>query len=164
MLVKEARAFATARHKGQLYGNGRPYMYHLTQVAGLLEQLGYPEEIIAAGWLHDTVEDTATTIDEVVAEFGATIAAIVDGVTYADTEKDREIDKIDKATSNPASWVVKFADASVNFSNSVLNGAPTGKDPRSIIVNRYGFYLRRLQVNLPTPEEVQLWLDKQNQE
>ena len=73
-MIGKAREFAVARHGDQKYGN-RPYSYHLDQVASLLEPYGELAQVV--GYLHDVVEDTDTTRDEVEKEFGPVVAACV---------------------------------------------------------------------------------------
>lgn len=70
----EARAFAIEVHGNQLYG-GRPYSFHLDQVADIASHYGPEAEILA--YLHDTVEDTSATLDEVRDRFGSFIADCV---------------------------------------------------------------------------------------
>jgi len=84
-LVSEAADFAARRHTGQQRkGRGNePYVNHLAEVANLLS-IATEEtdaELVAAGWLHDTIEDTETTADELMREFGKAIASVVMEVT-----------------------------------------------------------------------------------
>ena len=77
------RAFDTAKkaHEGQLRLSGEPYMVHPINVALILAELGMDEETLIAALLHDTVEDTDYTEDELKEEFGENVALLVDGVT-----------------------------------------------------------------------------------
>ncbi len=77
------RAFdkAQALHEGQLRKSGEPYFIHPIHVALILADLGMDDETIVAGLLHDVVEDTPYTREELVADFGEEIAELVDGVT-----------------------------------------------------------------------------------
>lgn len=77
------RAFDTARelHDGQLRKSGEPYLIHPIAVAKILAQLGMDEETIVGGLLHDVVEDTEYTRDQLVEDFGEEVALLVDGVT-----------------------------------------------------------------------------------
>jgi (p)ppGpp synthase/HD superfamily hydrolase len=85
VLVSCAADFAAKRHKDQRRkGKGQvPYVNHLADVARLLAVAtkGADAELVAAGWLHDTVEDTATSHDELVSTFGDDVAALVKEVT-----------------------------------------------------------------------------------
>lgn len=77
------RAFEKARklHDGQLRKSGEPYFIHPIAVAKILAQLGMDEETIIGGLLHDVVEDTEYTREELVVDFSEEIALLVDGVT-----------------------------------------------------------------------------------
>ena len=79
--VEKAYEFANKAHAGQKRASGQPYIIHPTQVAGTLATLGLDPDTIAAGFLHDTVEDTPVTNDELKEKFGEDVAFIVDGVT-----------------------------------------------------------------------------------
>lgn len=80
-LVRKAYAYAAAAHAGQVRLSGEPYLSHPLAVAEVLAELGFDAHSVAAGLLHDTVEDTKVTLEEVDAEFGEQVADIVDGVT-----------------------------------------------------------------------------------
>lgn len=79
--VEKAYEFANKAHAGQKRASGQPYIVHPTQVAGTLANLGLDPDTVAAGFLHDTVEDTAVTNEDIKKEFGKDVAFIVDGVT-----------------------------------------------------------------------------------
>ncbi|MFN0092159.1 MAG: RelA/SpoT family protein [Acidimicrobiales bacterium] len=80
-LVTRAYEMAVAAHAGQLRRSGEPYIVHPLAVATIVARQSEDAETIAAALLHDAVEDTAITIAEIEGEFGADVAAIVDGVT-----------------------------------------------------------------------------------
>ncbi|MEL7349846.1 MAG: bifunctional (p)ppGpp synthetase/guanosine-3',5'-bis(diphosphate) 3'-pyrophosphohydrolase [Cyanobacteria bacterium P01_A01_bin.116] len=80
-LVCRAFSFAYQLHKGQMRASGDPYIAHPVAVAGLLRELGGDSAMIAAGFLHDVVEDTAVTADEIEAIFGPEVRHLVEGVT-----------------------------------------------------------------------------------
>jgi GTP pyrophosphokinase len=80
-LVARAYDFSAAVHKGQKRASGEPYFTHPVQVAAIIADLKLDVASIATGLLHDTVEDTLTTLEEVEKNFGSEIAALVDGVT-----------------------------------------------------------------------------------
>ena len=86
------RAFVTAeqKHEGQLRKSGDPYITHPVAVAEILAELGLDQPTIIAALLHDTVEDTGYSLDELKSDFGAEVASLVDGVT-----------KLDKLTYGP---------------------------------------------------------------
>ncbi len=80
-LIKHAYVYAAAAHAGQTRLSGEPYLSHPLAVADILADMGFDEPTIAAGLLHDTVEDTHSTIEEIDDNFGEEVADIVDGVT-----------------------------------------------------------------------------------
>ncbi len=83
-LITRAYAVAAAAHEGQLRRSGDPYIQHPVAVASILADLGLDDVTLAAALLHDAVEDTAVSLDDIVRDFGAEVAAIVDGVTKLD--------------------------------------------------------------------------------
>ena len=80
-LLDEAIDFATQKHSGQLRKSGEPYIIHPLAVAGLLIDWGMDVDSVVAGVLHDTVEDTEATLNEIEKAFGHDVAFLVDGVT-----------------------------------------------------------------------------------
>ena len=80
-LIQRAYRVAEEAHRGQKRASGEPYLNHCLSVASILAELHVPPEVIAAGLLHDTVEDTSVTLDDLRSDFGDTIAILVDGVT-----------------------------------------------------------------------------------
>ncbi|MGD1853518.1 MAG: RelA/SpoT family protein [Leptolyngbyaceae cyanobacterium] len=80
-LVCRAFEFAYQLHKGQMRVSGEPYIAHPVAVANILRGLGGDSAMIAAGFLHDVVEDTDVTVDEIEAHFGAEVRQMVEGVT-----------------------------------------------------------------------------------
>lgn len=80
-LVKRAYRMAFNAHKGQERASGEPYINHCIAVATILAELYVPPSVVAAGLLHDTVEDTKITLKDIQREFDEEIARLVDGVT-----------------------------------------------------------------------------------
>src|SRR6266852_5072813 len=80
-LIKKAYVYSAKVHQGQLRHSGEPYLVHPLEVAGLLAQLKLDEASIVTGLLHDTIEDTLATPEELSELFGPEIAQLVDGVT-----------------------------------------------------------------------------------
>ncbi len=80
-LVQRAYRMAEEAHRGQKRISGEPYINHCLAVALILAELRVPPEVLAAGLLHDTVEDTTVTLEDIRRDFGDTVAALVDGVT-----------------------------------------------------------------------------------
>lgn len=83
-VIERAYAIAERAHRGQQRKSGDPYITHPVAVATILAELGMPPATLAAALLHDTVEDTEYSLDELTEEFGQEIAALVDGVTKLD--------------------------------------------------------------------------------
>src|SRR5205807_6400299 len=83
-LLTRAYQLARAAHEGQVRRSGDPYIQHPLAVARILAELGLDDITLSAALLHDSVEDTGVTLDEVASEFGDDVAAIVDGVTKLD--------------------------------------------------------------------------------
>jgi GTP pyrophosphokinase len=80
-LIHRAYRVAEEAHREQKRHSGEPYINHCLAVASILADLRVPPEVVAAGLLHDTVEDTTITLNDIRRDFGETIAVLVDGVT-----------------------------------------------------------------------------------
>ncbi len=88
-IIMRALDIGAQAHHGQRRKSGEPYIHHPIQVAGILAELNLDHECIAAAILHDTIEDTEVTREQLTEEFGETIAHLVDGVTKLDKVKFR---------------------------------------------------------------------------
>ena len=80
-LIKKAYVYCAKVHAGQVRKTGEPYLIHPLAVSSILAQLKLDDASICAGLLHDTVEDTLATLEDIQTLFGKDIADIVDGVT-----------------------------------------------------------------------------------
>ena len=93
-LLRKAYVFSAQAHVHQLRSSGEPYLVHPLGVAMLLAELKLDEVSVATGFLHDVLEDTKTTKEELAALFGPEVAEVVDGVTkigrYAYTSKEAQ--------------------------------------------------------------------------
>ncbi|HTZ83056.1 MAG TPA: bifunctional (p)ppGpp synthetase/guanosine-3',5'-bis(diphosphate) 3'-pyrophosphohydrolase [Candidatus Acidoferrales bacterium] len=89
-IVKKAYDYSLKHHEGQTRASGEPYLVHPLEVALVLAEMKMDPVAVAAGLLHDSVEDTSVTIQDIRQEFGEQVAHIVEGVT--------KISKIDFAT------------------------------------------------------------------
>jgi GTP pyrophosphokinase len=79
--LRRAYVFSALEHKGQVRHSGEPYLVHPLEVASILADMRLDPVAIAAGLLHDVVEDTLTTIEKIQEHFGAEVAHVVEGVT-----------------------------------------------------------------------------------
>jgi guanosine-3',5'-bis(diphosphate) 3'-pyrophosphohydrolase len=100
-LLRKAWAFCVKNHEGQMRASGEPYIIHPLEVAEVLAEMKMDSTSIAAGLLHDSVEDTPATSEEIGAEFGEQVAHIVEGVTKIDkiqfaNREDRQAENVRK--------------------------------------------------------------------
>ena len=135
-LVSEAADLAARRHNGMARkGRGNePYINHLAEVANLLSAAtdGSDAELVAAGWLHDTIEDTETTGDELTEKFSARVAALVAEVTddMKLPKAERRQKQVDAAPrKSPCAKLIKIADKISNIrARMVANPTPEERD------------------------------------
>lgn len=113
--IEAARALATKAHEGQTDKAGLPYITHPERVAARLDTA----EAKVVGWLHDTVEDTALTVQEIEVVFGPETAAAVDAISRRAGEK--WADYLDRVAANPMARQVKISDL---IDNSNLSRIP----------------------------------------
>ena len=107
-LIQKAYRIAYDAHKGQARKSGEPYIIHPLCVAIILADLELDKETIVAGLLHDVVEDTIMTDDEIKEEFGQDVALLVDGVTKLEKlnfhgehgNQDRDAEKLERQAEN----------------------------------------------------------------
>lgn len=118
-LVDRARVYATEAHQRINHRrkyNNEPYHVHLSAVAKLVASVTDDEEMLAAAWLHDTVEDTQATLEDVEAEFGVQVAEIVEELTDVSKPGDgnrvqrKQIDRMHLAQASKRAKTVKLAD------------------------------------------------------
>ncbi|HJU03644.1 MAG TPA: HD domain-containing protein, partial [Nitrospiraceae bacterium] len=107
-LVRRAYAFSAKAHEGQTRQSGEPYLQHPLAVAGVLTSLRSDVTAIVAGLLHDTLEDTLATPDELEQLFGKDIVRLVDGVTKIGKIKFRNYEE--KQAENFRKMVLSMAD------------------------------------------------------
>jgi guanosine-3',5'-bis(diphosphate) 3'-pyrophosphohydrolase len=126
-LVSEAADLAACRHADmQRKGRGdEPYINHLAEVASLLAvaTAGADAELVAAGWLHDTIEDTETTREELVKTFGERVAALVVEVTddmSLPKHERRQRQIADAPKKSPGAKLIKIADKISNIRARLL--------------------------------------------
>ena len=118
-LADRARVYATEAHQRINHRrkyNNEPYHVHLSAVAKLVASATDDEEMIAAAWLHDTVEDTQATLEDIEAEFGMPVAELVEELTDVSRPGDgnrvqrKQIDRIHLAQASMRAKTVKLAD------------------------------------------------------
>jgi GTP diphosphokinase / guanosine-3',5'-bis(diphosphate) 3'-diphosphatase len=100
-LIRKAWEFCVKQHEGQMRASGEPYIIHPLEVAEVLAEMKLDATAIAAGLLHDSVEDTPATNEEIEAGFGDQVAHIVEGVTKIDkiqfaNREDRQAENVRK--------------------------------------------------------------------
>ena len=100
-LIQRAYMYSAKVHAGQVRKSGEPYLVHPLEVAYLLTELRLDEASIITGLLHDTVEDTLTTLEDIKAAFGEEVALLVDGVTklsqiHFDTDEHKQAENFRK--------------------------------------------------------------------
>ncbi len=104
-MIEKAYAVASEAHKDQKRKSGEPYIIHPLNVSIILADLELDKETIVAGLLHDVVEDTVMTEDDLVREFGEDVALLVDGVTKLEkiplsTNRDQSDEKLEMQAEN----------------------------------------------------------------
>ncbi len=100
-LIRKAWEFCVKHHEGQVRASGEPYIIHPLEVAEVLAEMKMDSTAIAAGLLHDAVEDTPATSEQIEADFGDQVAHIVEGVTKIDkiqfaNREDRQAENVRK--------------------------------------------------------------------
>lgn len=139
--------YARFAHDGQTY-DGKPYEFHLSQVAAILEQFGYrDEDSQTAAWLHDVVEDTPVTIEEIEHVFGMQISDIVFACTgIGSNRKERQANILYKLYHCPEACSVKLADRIAN----VEHGCRTGnKNMVQMYFNENAAFAEVVRPNVP---------------
>jgi len=127
-IIKKAQDFATTEHQRinhvRKYSN-KPYQTHLQAVAKLVATVSDDEQMIAAAWLHDTVEDTPATLGDIEEAFGVQIAELVEELTDVSKPSDgnraarKEIDRQHLATASRRAKTIKLADLIHNCADIV---------------------------------------------
>ncbi len=143
-LVSEAAEFAARRHNGMARkGRGdEPYINHLAEVANLLSQAtaGEDAELVAAGWLHDTIEDTRTTHGELSRRFGLRVASLVaevtDDMTLSRSER-RQKQAEDAPKKSAGAKLIKIADKISNIRARML--PKPSREEREDLADYLGF-------------------------
>lgn len=148
--LESAELFAKDKHKGQKRSNGTTaYSAHLEAVVSRLKNIGITDEdILCTGWLHDTIEDTDTTFDELSERFGQKVALLVLSITKDESlpKKDKELQYIKLLRSAPfEAKLVKLCDISANLKDMDNSMSKTKKKKT---VNKKLHYLRIIKNDL----------------
>lgn len=150
--------FASRAHAGQKYGDA-PYTEHLAAVVKILRVRGFEERLQAAGWLHDVLEDTAVSSEEMTKVFGQRITSIVEAVTTPRTignRRERLEALIVLLTARPEAIAVKLADRLANARASL--GTPMDRMYRK----EYPRFREGLFPLSSDPAILALWQDLDN--
>lgn len=161
-LIQKAYVYAASAHAGQTRLSGEPYLSHPLEVANTLARLRLDEFSIVAGLLHDTVEDTKATIEEIEAEFGEEVTDIVDGVTKIslmsfETKEEQQAENIRKMilamSEDIRVLIVKLADRLHNMRTLAFQKSHKQKliaqetmDIYAPLANRLGLHRIKLEL------------------
>jgi len=154
--IKSAELLAKKKHSGQLKKDGTTtYSKHLEDVVGRLKGLGIVDEaILCAGWLHDTIEDTETSFEDLFAQFESEIAVLILSLSkdMSLTRKKREqayVKQLKLASSNAK--LIKLCDISANLSD--LKNWDTSKSKKLRQVKKIRHYLSIIKNDLISNSE-----------
>lgn len=127
--AKEFASYHHARINQRRKYTGEPYITHPEAVAEIVRAVPHTEEMLAAAWLHDTVEDTEATFAEVEAMFGVEVCCLVEQLTDVSSAHDglrehrKEMDRRHMERASPAAKTVKLADL-IHNSESIVRMNP----------------------------------------
>jgi len=141
-LVKSAELFAKNKHAGQFRADGiTPYSKHLEDVVNRLKSLGVIDEhILCAGWLHDTIENTDTTFDDLYEQFESEIAVLVSSLSKDMTlsrKKREQAYVIQLKEASFSAKLIKLCDISANLSDLKNYDASKSKKLRQVKQKRH---------------------------
>jgi GTP pyrophosphokinase len=161
-LIQKAYIFSASAHAGQIRLSGEPYLSHPLEVANILAGLQLDAPTIAAGLLHDTIEDTIATREDLVSQFGEDVAKIVEGVTKIskmkfDSREEAQAENIRKMILAMADDIrvimVKLADRlhnmrTLEFQKEIKQRliAQETMDIYAPLANRLGLYILKIQL------------------
>ena len=154
------QSFATERHAGQTRKGPipAPYVTHCAEVAKIVAQHGGAEEVIAAAWLHDTVEDSVTTVAEIEQLFGVAVASMVAEVTDDLTlsKDDQRAAQIASAPhKSPGAALIKAADQMSNMRGLVASPPEWPQERRAAYIAK----ARAVVAGLTIPQALQSEFD-----
>jgi (p)ppGpp synthase/HD superfamily hydrolase len=135
-VVEKARVFATAAHAAVKHVRKytfEPYIVHPAEVAKIVRDAGGTDAMVAAAWLHDTVEDTGVTIETIRAEFGTEVAELVEWLTDVSKPEDgprwlrKKMDREHTAAAPAEAQTIKLADLISNTKTIMAHDAKFAK-------------------------------------
>jgi GTP pyrophosphokinase len=155
-LIESAYLKAEQMHEGQMRKSGESYLVHPVAVARILADLGMDERTIVAGLLHDAVEDTPYSIEDVEKDFGGEVALLVDGVTkltsiVVDSKEERQAENLRKMflamSKDIRVLIIKLADRlhnlrTINYMNrdQIAEKCRETLDIYATLASRLGIY------------------------
>ena len=150
-IVSKAKKFAFEKHKNQKRKDGiSSFLDHLEGVVNRLKNLGITnQEILSAAWLHDTIEHTDTSFDEINKIFGNTISVLVLSLSKDLNlrNKEKELQYMQQLkNSSPQAKIIKFCDISANLKNIV--NSPLSKTQKNKKIKKLFRYLRVIKKGL----------------
>lgn len=165
--ISQALTLAGELHDGQTYED-EPYINHVVRTAlrvqakvseladGSIPDENLYEDLIVAALLHDSVEDTAISIEEIADCFGLYAAQIVEDVTYTEEDSTAGIDKVAKFRRHAASKLVKWADSSTNLEKCEFEWQVDLISPEKYVRRRLGYSqnVEALEREMPSLEEL----------
>ena len=168
-LVKNAELFAKNKHAGMTKNDGMTsHSKHLEGVVNRLKSLGViDEELLCTGWLHDIIEDTDTTFDDLFEKFGQRIAVLVMSLSKDNTlpRKQREQIYVKKLKeSSIDAKLIKLCDISTNLSDLKNSNMSKSKKLRSIKqIRRYLIVIKNELIENPDYPKIITLLESSNQ-
>ena len=161
-LIERAYRKAEQMHEGQLRKSGEPYLIHPVEVAKILADLGMDERTIVAGLLHDAVEDTPYSKENLQNDFGSEVALLVDGVTKLgslkfESKEERQAENLRKMflamSKDIRVLIIKLSDRlhnlrTINYMNEeqILDKCQETLDIYAPLANRLGIYTIKFEL------------------
>lgn len=144
-----ARSIAVTAHQGQLYGDGSDYIEgHVRPIAELIAKMGYGEDFQATGWLHDVIEDSDTTAQDLATEgIPLHIVSAVELLTKKPNQNSQLY--LDGIAKNNLAIVAKFADSSINYANTVRRPAEIDEERFNRWTEKYAGNIAFLLPKMP---------------
>ena len=133
--IRAAYEYAAKLHDGQMRKSGDPYISHPIAVAEIVASLGLDTDSICAAFLHDTVEDTDVTLEQLSAQFPSEVVEAVQLLTH--TQGTTYFDYVRKIRTNPIATKVKLADLQHNSDETRFAGMDVSPEKNSYLRSKY---------------------------